>query len=152
MTAVRDSTMKSLHDGRSLSDALGDNLMPTSLRDHPEAVLPFLLMRDNAIQRLYAQRSGYWKTDGDGIAVLSDADWGATLDLLGNVEHVASTLNDRGDYAMALRLTTAGLAAHHGSEALAAQRKRSLEGLRAQNQFNPFKLIIYSELSGEELH
>ena len=52
---------------------------------------------------------------------------------------------------MALRLTTAGLAAHRGSAALTAQRRRSLEGLRAQNQFNPFKLIVYSELAREEL-
>ena len=27
----------------------------------------------------------------------------------------------------------------------------ALEGLRARHQFNPFKLIIYSELAGQEL-
>jgi hypothetical protein len=60
-------------------------------------------------------------------------------------------LNDRGDHAMALRLATAGLAAHRDSPALTAERKRALDGLRARNQFNPFKLIVYSELAGEEL-
>ena len=87
--------------------------------------------------------------------MLSDADWGAALDLLGGEERVgraAASLNERGDYAMALRLTTAGLAAHRGSAPLSAERRRALEGLRARNQFNPFKLIIYSELSGEDLH
>jgi hypothetical protein len=41
---VRDSTVKSLRGGRTLAETLGDNLMPAVLRDHPDAVLPFLLM------------------------------------------------------------------------------------------------------------
>ena len=118
-------------------------------------MLPFLLMRDDAIQRLYAQRTGYWKSDGDGMAVFSDADWGAALDLLGGEEalqRAAATLNDRGDYAMALRLANAGLAAHRSSPPLTAERHRALEGLRARYQFNPFKLIVYSEMAGDKLH
>jgi glyoxylase-like metal-dependent hydrolase (beta-lactamase superfamily II) len=155
LRVVRDSTLKSIHGGRTLSETLSDNLMPEVLRDHPQAVLPFLLMRDNAVQRIYAQRSGYWKTDGEGMAVFSDADWGAALDLLGGEEGVVratAALNDRGDHAMALRLATAGLAAHRGSSSLSFQRQRALEGLRERSQFNPFKLIIYSELAGDELH
>ncbi|HEX4386849.1 MAG TPA: MBL fold metallo-hydrolase [Myxococcales bacterium] len=154
VTELREATLKSLHDGRTLADALGDNLMPLVLRDHPDAVLPYLLMRDDAVQRLYAQRSGYWSSKGDGLAVFSDADWGAALDLLGGeagVQRAAAALNVRGDHAMALRLATAGLAAHRDSPALTAERKRALDGLRARNQFNPFKLIVYSELAGEEL-
>ncbi len=155
LTAVRDATVRSLREGRTLQEMLGDNLLPEVLRDHPDAVLPFLLMRDDAIQRLYAQRTGYWKSDGEGMAVFSDADWGAALDLLGGEEalqRAAATLNDRGDYAMALRLANAGLAAHRSSPPLTAERHRALEGLRARYQFNPFKLIVYSEMAGDELH
>jgi glyoxylase-like metal-dependent hydrolase (beta-lactamase superfamily II) len=155
LTVVRDAALKSIHEGRTLPEMLGDNLMPDVLREHPDAVLPFLLMRDNAIQRIHAQRSGYWKPDGEGMAVFTDAEWGATLDLLGGedaVARAAGTLNDRGDYAMALRLSTAALAAHKASPPLAAERRRALEGLRSRYQFNPFKLIIYSELAGKELH
>jgi glyoxylase-like metal-dependent hydrolase (beta-lactamase superfamily II) len=155
ISAVRDSTVKSFAEGRTLADALGDNLMPAVLRDHPDAVLPFLLMRDDAVQRIYAQRSGYWNSAGDGVAVLSDADFGAALDLLGGearVSEAAASLNDRGDFAMAVRLTAASLAAHRGSATLTAQRQRALEGLRARDQFNPFKFIVYSELAGEEIH
>jgi hypothetical protein len=40
-----------------------------SLSAHPDAVMPFLVVRDNFIQRVAHQRTGYWKPDGDGIEV-----------------------------------------------------------------------------------
>ncbi|MFN2546721.1 MAG: MBL fold metallo-hydrolase [Myxococcales bacterium] len=151
LTVVRDATLKSIRDSRTLAEALDENLLPAVLRDHPDAVVPFLLMRDNAVQRIYAQRSGYWKPDGEGLTVFDDADWAAALDLFGAdaVARVARSLNDRGDYAMALRLATPG---HRTSPALALERHRALEGLRARYQFNPFKLIIYSEQAGDDTH
>ncbi|HEY5676926.1 MAG TPA: hypothetical protein VIR81_09075, partial [Myxococcales bacterium] len=151
LTVVRDATLRSIHDGRALADALGANLLPEVLRDAPDAVVPFLLMRDNAVQRIYAQHSGYWQADGAGMAVFSERDWAAALDLFGAdaVVRVARSLNDRGDYAMALRLAAPG---QRSSPALAAERLRALEGLRARYQFNPFRLIVYSDLANEELH
>jgi hypothetical protein len=32
--------------------------MPASLAGHPNAVLPFLLMRENLVKRVYQQRTG----------------------------------------------------------------------------------------------
>jgi hypothetical protein len=49
---------------------------------------------------------------------------------------------------MALRIAELGLAAHPESAELAAERRRALGGLRLENQFDPFKLIIYSEMAG----
>jgi hypothetical protein len=111
-------------------------------------------MRENLVKRLYAQKTGYWKPDGSGVEVVSRRDWGAALDLLGGEKataRAAGELVERGDFALALELCEAGLAAHPGSAALAAVRARALDGLRARSQFNPFKLIIYSEMAGKEL-
>jgi hypothetical protein len=58
-------------------------------------------------------------------------------------------MTERGDFAMAPRISELGLAAHAGSGALSAERKAALEGLRLKYQFDPFKLIIYSEMAGE---
>jgi glyoxylase-like metal-dependent hydrolase (beta-lactamase superfamily II) len=151
---VEDDTLAQLHLGKNLTALLARNQMPDSLAAHPDAVVPFLPMRENLVKRLYAQHTGYWQPDGEGVDVLSRHDWGEALELMGGekkVAHAARELNDRGDFALALQLTDAALAAHPGSKALEAARARALDGLRAEHQFNPFKLTIYSEMAGKEL-
>ncbi len=72
----------------------------------------------------------------------------------GDVERVAragTSLNDRGDFAMALRIADLGLAAHPSVPSLVAVRTRALQGLRAKYQLSPFKFIIYSEMAGADL-
>lgn len=153
---VRDHALAALRAGRVLAAALDENLLPDSLAAHPDAVTPFLLMRDNLIKRLYQQRTGYWQTDGDGMEVFSRAEWGRAIDVVaGGSEDrfadAARALDDRGDLAMALRIADLGLAAHPHSARLTAERRRALDGLRLKYQFDPFKLIVYSELAGEPI-
>jgi len=157
LASVRDAALASIREGRALPEVLAGNLMPSSLSEHPDAVIPFLLMRDNLVQRLYQQKVGYWKADGEGMEVFTRAEWARAIDLLGggrvqtNIQSTA-TLNERGDFAMALRMADWGLAAHPQSEAIASERRRALEGLQATNQFNnPFKFIIYSEMMGQDV-
>lgn len=124
------------------------------LEAYPNAVTPFLLMRENAIKRLYAQGTGYWKPDGEGIEVFSRRERAAALDLIANGDaqvlvRAATSLADRGDLAMSLDVTDLALATHPTATALIALRTRVLEGLRAKYQFSPFKFIVYSDLAGE---
>jgi glyoxylase-like metal-dependent hydrolase (beta-lactamase superfamily II) len=156
LEVVRDHALAALRAGRVLAAALDDNVLPDSLAAHPDAVTPFLLMRDNLIKRLYQQRTGYWQTDGDGLEVFSRAEWGRAIDLVaGGSEDrfvdAARALDDRGDLAMALRIAELGLAAHPRSARLAAVRGRALDGLRLKYQFDPFKLIVYSEMAGKSI-
>jgi glyoxylase-like metal-dependent hydrolase (beta-lactamase superfamily II) len=151
---VEGDTLAQLRAGKDLTALLERNQMPDSLAAHPDAVLPFLLMRENLVKRLYAQHTGYWKSDGEGVDVVSRHDWGEALELMGGeskIAEVARELDDRGDFALALQLTDAGLAAHPGSKSLEAARARALDGLRAKYQANPFKLTVYSEMAGKEL-
>lgn len=153
LAVVRDHALEGAHRNRVLADLLEENLMPESLAAHPEAVLPFLLLRDNLIKRLHQQQTGYWKTDGEGMEVFTRAEWGRAVDLLADgapdrFVDASRALETRGDFAMALRIAELGLAAHPGSADLAAARRRALEGLRLKYQADPFKLIIYSEMAG----
>src|SRR6516164_9909217 len=92
------------------------------------------------------------------MEVFTRAELARAVDLLGGrreqeLKQSTATLNERGDFAMALRMADWGLAAHPQSAAIASERRHALEGLQATYQFNnPFKFIIYSEMMGEEVH
>src|SRR5262249_10156649 len=144
-------------EGRTLVEIVHENILPASLREHPEAVLRYLVVRDNFIKRVYVQRTGYWKPDGEGLEVVAPKQWAGALDLLAGGREAAfvaraRALLARGDHALALRLVDLGLLAHPASPALAELRRRALDGLRARHQqLNPFKFIIYSEWAGADL-
>jgi glyoxylase-like metal-dependent hydrolase (beta-lactamase superfamily II) len=160
-----EAAMRELHaralariaEGRPLVDILHENILPGTLREHPALVLRYLVVRDNFIRRVYHQRTGYWKPDGDGIEVVAPKEWAAALDLLaGGREDAfvtsARALLGRGDHVLAFRLVTLGLINHPASSTLADLRRRALDGLRARHQqLNPFKFIIYSEWAGADL-
>jgi hypothetical protein len=156
VSGLYGDTLAGLRAGRPLADALGRNLMPASLAPHPDAVLPYVLMRENLVKRVYQQRTGYWKTDGEGIEVFSSAEQAAALDLVAGgsadaLERAVAVLIERGDFALALRVADLALARHPRHADLVAGRSRALTGLRLKNQFNPFKFIVYSELQNAEL-
>jgi glyoxylase-like metal-dependent hydrolase (beta-lactamase superfamily II) len=144
-------------EGRTLVEILHENILPASLRDQPAGVMPYLVMRDNFIKRVYHQSTGYWKPDGEGMEVLAPAEWAAALDLLVGQREDAFVrtvrgLAERGDDVLALKLAQIGLVRYPPSEALAALRRRALDNLRARHQqLSPFKFIIYSEWAGAEL-
>jgi len=46
-----------------LPNILDLGYLPALLRDHPAAVVPYLVGCDDFIARLYHQHTGYWQTD-----------------------------------------------------------------------------------------
>jgi len=159
-TALRElheRTRAGVAEGRTAVEILHQNILPVALRDAPAAVMPYLVMRGNFVSRVYHQSTGYWKFDGEGLEVLAPAEWAAALDLLGGgsadaFARSAQTLLERGDDALALKLTQLALLRHPADAELAQLRRRALDNLRARNQaMNPFKFIIYSEWAGAEV-
>jgi len=154
---VYDRTLQGIGQGKTLVEILHQNLLPSALRAHPQAVIPFLIVRDQLITRVYQQRTGYWKPDGEGMEVLAPQEWAAALDLLGGEKEEAfvrsaQVLLDRRDAALALKLTDLGLLNYPTSQTLRHLRRQALDRLREQyQQLNPFKFIIYSEWAGAEL-
>lgn len=151
---VRARTVAGIQRGEGLAALLHAAWLPESLREHPAAVLPFLLVRDNFIQRMHGQRSGYWRAGREGVETTAPEEFAAALDLLTGGDRVAfvraaTELERGGDLVLALRIAELGLLAHRDDADLAAIAARVLMGLRARNQqINPFKYIVYTEAAG----
>ncbi len=149
--------LDAIRSGEGLTAILERNHLPEVLRDHPAAALPYLVTRDNFIDRVHRQRTGYWQPGWEGLEHVSDREWAAALDLLaGGREEAfaaaAGTLLESAGYPMALRLADLGLAAHPESQTLAGLRHQALDRLRERHQqLNPFKFIAYSSLAGAEV-
>lgn len=126
------------------------------LRDHPQAVLPYVILRENVIKRVHRQRTGYWQPDGEGIEHVSGREWAATLDLLaeGKPERFAdavTVLLERGDLPPALRLADAAVRPCPEHPELARLHRATLLRLLERHQGNPFKFLVYAETAGVEL-
>ena len=154
LTQVNEQASRDLREGRPLAEAIGRNVVPEALKSSPQAALPFVLIRDHFIQRLYAAESGYWQRDGEGVEVIADRDWAAALDLMagGSEESFTSAVErllSSGDWALALRLSDLGLLRHPSSAKLRAGRTAALTRLREQaSSVDPFRFILYSEIQG----
>src|SRR6266508_2918701 len=146
-----------VHGHTALADILERNHLPAVLRSQPDAVVAYLLFRNNLISRVYHQRTGYWKPDGEGVEPFSDGEWAQVLDLLaGGREQAfvdsAHSLLSTSDYALALRLIYLGLTVHLVGKVLLQLRQTALNGLRARYQnLDPFRFIWYSHQQPAEL-
>jgi glyoxylase-like metal-dependent hydrolase (beta-lactamase superfamily II) len=155
--ALRDHVLDGIGRGLTLPAILDAAYLPQALREHPLAVVPYLVMRDNFTARLYHQRTGYWEADGQGLAPVPAAARAAALDLLagGGEEpfaRAAGVLTEQGDYALALEIIEPGLLRYPASAALARLRQEALRGLvELHQQLDPFRFIVYAELAGLEI-
>ena len=104
LTELREFALARIGENMTLPHILGLGYLPAMLRDHPTAVVPYLVGRDCFIARLYHQRTGYWRPDGQGLDARSPEEGAAALDLLAGEKAdafvtVAATLADQGDLA-----------------------------------------------------
>jgi glyoxylase-like metal-dependent hydrolase (beta-lactamase superfamily II) len=157
LAALHEFVLARIGENLTLPGILDLGYLPAGLRDHPAAVVPYLVSRDHFTERLYHQRTGYWQPDAQGLDPRSPQDRAAALDLLagGSPELFATaavTLAERGDLGLALEMVTAGLLCHPGGTELAELRQRVLGRLMEQHQLSdPFKFLVYAELAGAEL-
>lgn len=72
LSDLYDLVRAQIADSRSLVEILHRNHLPAVLRDHPAVVVPYLVVRDGFIQRVYHQNVGYWRPgDEDTARILS---------------------------------------------------------------------------------
>jgi glyoxylase-like metal-dependent hydrolase (beta-lactamase superfamily II) len=151
LQVLLDRSTRAMTAGASLAELLAMEVLPDDLRSHPQAVLPYLLMRDNFVTRLHHQRAGYWQHDGAGIEVVDDDGWAAALDLVagaseGRLAGAARDLLARGDLVVALRVADLGLRRHPGAASLTRARGEALTRLRETTaSIDPFRFIYYSQ-------
>jgi glyoxylase-like metal-dependent hydrolase (beta-lactamase superfamily II) len=157
LTQLHGEVLDAIRGGCTLPDILAAASLPAVLRDHPAAVVPYLVIRDHFTERLHYQRTGYWQPDGRGLEPATAAEHAAALDLLagGREERfaaAAATLIGQGDHALALQIIEPGLLRHPASTALAGLRRTALHRLTERyQQLDPFKFLIYAELAGTEI-
>jgi len=157
LTELRDQSLAGISRGLTLTGLLKANVLPDVLREHPAAVAPYLAIRDHFVQRLHHQHSGYWQPDGQGLEPADATDRAAALDLLagGRPDRFASAaqaLLAQGDPALALEITSAGLARHPDAHELAQLRQQALYRLMERHQLqDPFRFLIYTEMAGAEI-
>jgi glyoxylase-like metal-dependent hydrolase (beta-lactamase superfamily II) len=157
LTELHEFALARIGEDMTLPHILDLGYLPALLRDHPAAVVPYLVSRDNFIARLYHQRTGYWQPDGQGLDPRSQEERAAALDLLAGEKAeafvtAAATLADQGDLALALEILAPGLLQHPDSSELAELRQAVLVRLMEQRQLlDPFGFLVYAELAGAEL-
>jgi glyoxylase-like metal-dependent hydrolase (beta-lactamase superfamily II) len=157
LTELYEFALARIGENMPLPHILDIGYLPALLRDHPTAVVPYLVSRDTFIARLYHQRTGYWQPDGQGLDPRSDEERAQALDLLagGKAEAfvtTAATLAAQGDLALALDILAPGLLRHPDSRELTELRQAVLIRLIEQRQLlDPFGFTVYAQLSGAEL-
>jgi len=134
------------------------NLIPPGLvAGDPDAQMPYIVMRENVINRIYDQNVGYWQADLQGVDHLSRADRGSLLiDYLDVSERQLAGAAQRmiadGRFELAASALDWTRDRFPQSEPLrAAERLSYLKLMEKYQEFNPFKFIIYAGKAGVEL-
>jgi len=128
------------------------NLIPPGLlAGNPAVHLPYLVLRENVINRVYDQDAGYWQPDlKEGVDYLSPADRGTLLvDYLGVSEsHLTEAIKRMiadGNYHLAVEVLDWTRSRFPASQALAdLDRQVSFKLMEKYQGYSPFKYILYS--------
>jgi len=147
---LRDEVLEAMKRGTPRAAIQQANLVPPTLEATTSEVhLAYLLMRENLINRVFQQHSGYWQNGLRGMDALTDADHGAALiDYLGlsdtQIASAAQQMIKDGRHELAAAVLGWAQARHPDSAALAGTRGLAyLKLMEKYQEFNPFKVIIY---------
>jgi hypothetical protein len=120
-----------------------------------DALLPYLILREHVIDRLYHENVGYWQADLEGLDHLGDSDRAELLvDYLGLSEKrlvtAAGKMAADGKYELSASLLETSAARFVRTESIAkAERLVYLKLMEKYQNTDPFKYILYSAKIGE---
>jgi len=148
---LRDQVLRAIQSGAERGVIQQANLVPPMLsKSSSEVHLAYLLIRENMINRLFEQNSGYWQNGLHGLDALTDADRGAALvDYLGlsdkQIAAAAERMIHDGKHELAAAVVRWTQARSPDSAPLnAARRLAYLKLMERYQEFNPFKFIVYA--------
>jgi len=155
---LRGQVLEAIRRGDENAVVQQANLMaPDLLGGPPGAILPYLIMREHVIDRLYDQNVGYWQADLQGISHISHAERAEMLvDYLGVSEKQFANALERliadGKYELAASLLESSQDRFAHSESIAKTERRIYRKLMEQYQnIDPFKFLLYSAKAGEQV-
>ncbi|HET7525516.1 MAG TPA: hypothetical protein VFK10_06195, partial [Burkholderiaceae bacterium] len=148
---LRERVIEEVRNGTERGAIHARNLVPPGLERSPSSVhLAYLLLRENLINRLFDQYSGYWRNGLHGLDALTDADRGDALVKYlgldaGQIASAAERMAADGRHELAAETLRWVQARFDGDPRLqAARRLVYLKLMEKYQEFNPFKLIVYS--------
>jgi len=149
---LQSQVMEGIRRGESRPALQQANLIPPGLlAGDPAVQVPYLVLRENVINRVYDQHVGYWQPDLQGVDYLSAGDRGSLLvDYLGISEtRLAGAVRrmlDDGNYELAAQALEWSKGRFPGSRSLAELERQVYFKLAEKYQgFSPFKYIVYTQ-------
>ncbi len=153
---LRGEVLRAMQDGKERGAIHAANLMPPTLERSDSSVhLAYLVFRENMINRLFDQNSGYWQNGLHGLDALTDADRGeALVDYLGVSDTQLASATERmvadGKHELATAVLRWAQPRFANSARLGAVRKLAyLRLMEKYQEFNPFKFIVYAGEIGQ---
>ena len=154
---LREQVLAAVRRGEVQASIQQANLIPPHLlHGNPDVYLPYFLMREHVIDRLYDQNVGYWQTDLTGLDHLSRADRAELLvDYLDLSERQLTKAVERlaadGKYELAASLLeSSGDRFEHSESVARAKRLIYLKLMEKNQNTDPFKFMLYSAKIGEQ--
>jgi glyoxylase-like metal-dependent hydrolase (beta-lactamase superfamily II) len=154
---LREQVLTAIRHGDIQASLQQANLIPPDLpHGNPDVYLPYFVMREHVIDRLYDQNVGYWQADLTGLDHLGRVDRAELLaDYLGVSEKQLTTAVERlvadGKYELAASLLeSSGPRFEHSDSVAKAKRLVYLKLMEKNQNTDPFKFILYSAKSGEQ--
>ena len=143
--------MKTIRRGEERGIIYQANLTPPGLLAGPADVyLPYFILREHIVDRLYEQNTGYWQADLEGLEHLTRADHAELLiDYLGvsegQIVKTVERLAADGKYELAASLLdSSGNRFEHTAAVSTAKRLVYLKLMEKNQNTDPFKFILYS--------
>jgi alkyl sulfatase BDS1-like metallo-beta-lactamase superfamily hydrolase len=153
---LREQVLSAIRRGDERAMIQQANLIPPDLPSgNPDVHLPYFIMREHVIDRLYDQNVGYWQADLQGLDHLSRADRAELfVDYLGLSERQLTNSVGRlaadGKYELAASLLEASETRFDHSQSVARlKRLIYLKLMEKYQNIDPFKYILYSAKIGE---
>ena len=155
---LRAEVLAAIQRGSDRAAIQQANLIPPGLlAGEPSAHLPYLVMRENVINRVFDQTVGYWQPDLQGMDMLGRSDRGSMLvDYLGVTESRLSQGVERmiadGKYELAANALDWARGRYPDNAQLQSmERVAYLKLMEKYQDLSPFKFIVYSGKGGLDL-
>jgi len=154
---LRDQVLTAIRRGDTRAAIHQANLIPPGLLNgRADALLPYLVLREHVIDRLYHQNVGYWQADLEGLDHLGGSHRAKHLiDYLALSEKRLVTAAEKmaadGKYELAASLLEASAARFGRTESITkAEQLVYLKLMEKYQNTDPFKYILYSAKIGEQ--
>jgi len=153
---LREQILIAIRRGDERAAIYQANLTPPGLLNgRPDVYLPYLILREHFIDRLYEQNVGYWQPNLQGLDHLTRADHAELVDYLNVSERqlvkAVERLTADGKYELAASLLeSSGDRFDHSPAVANAKRLVYLKLMEKNQNTDPFKFILYSGKIGEQ--